>query len=462
MTLDVAALFADTKLKPLARGKQRDSFTLSDPGLAEGHFWEGAVRSSKTIVSIIRWLLFVLTAPPGDLMMIGKTERTLKRNVISPIQALLGTKRARLVAGSGEIIICGRTVLLQGANDVGAIDKIRGATLVGWYGDEIPTWPKDLFDLARTRLSERGAAWFGTGNPDSSVHHLKTDWIDRAKLHLQRDGTVIRRPANDPDTRDVHVYSFTIYDNPFLTPEFVRKLEQSYTGVFRRRNILGEWCMAEGAIYDAWDPARHVLDFDEIPQLDRWLGVGVDYGTINPFHAVDLGIGPAPRGQDGRALYVTSEYRYDSKASYRQMSNREYADAMRSWLRRVPHPSAPQVRGFEPETVAVDPSATYFRVELHKMGMTSVGADNRVTAGIADMSSLIAADRFYVCRQGAPGLIKEIPDYVWDPKAALRGEDAPLKQRDHGLDATRYISRTTRYEWWDEVLPDLVSSDASL
>jgi PBSX family phage terminase large subunit len=452
-------LFADTKFKPFARGKQRDSFTLSDPGLAEGHIFEGAVRSSKTIVSLIRWLLFVIEGPPGNLLMMGKTERTLKRNVIEPLQQLLGKKRVRFSAGAGEIVICGRTVFVAGANNELAVEKIQGLTLVGFYGDEAPTWPQSVFDMARTRCSEPGAAWFITGNPASSTHHLKTDWIDRAKLHLTRDGKVIRRSMNAPGTQDVHVYSFTIYDNPFLTPEFVASLERSYTGVFRRRNILGEWCMAEGAIYDMWDPERHVIDFEQIPQLDRWIGVGVDYGTINPFHAGDLAIGPAPRGQGGKALYVTSEYRYDSRVSHRQMSNREYAQAMQTWLRRVPHPAAPQVRGFHPDTIAVDPSATYFRVELHKMGITSTGADNRVLAGIADVSSLIAADRFYVCRQGAPELIKEFPDYAWDPKAAQRGEDAPLKQKDHGLDQVRYISRTTRHEWWDDVLPDVASLD---
>ena len=77
------------KFQPLARGKQRDSHQLSTLGLAHGHFWEGAVRSSKTIVSILRWLRFVNDGPPGGLAMIGRTERTLKRNVLDIIVAML-------------------------------------------------------------------------------------------------------------------------------------------------------------------------------------------------------------------------------------------------------------------------------------------------------------------------------------------------------------------------------------
>jgi phage terminase large subunit len=35
--------------------------------------------------------------------------------------------------------------------------------------------------------------------------------------------------------------------------------------------------------------------------------------------------------------------------------------------------------------------------------------------------------------------INEFGIYVWDPKAAARGEDAPLKDNDHCLDAARYF-----------------------
>lgn len=450
--------FAELKFKPLQRGKQRDSMTLSEPGRATGHIWEGAVRSSKTIVSIVRWLEFVLHGPPGDLAMIGKTERTLKRNVLDTIVQLLGPKRAKLKVGSGEMVICGRTIYLAGANDIAAVQRIQGLTLVGFYGDEAPTWPQEVFDMARTRCSDPGAEWFVTGNPASSTHHLKVMWIDRAKLHLRRDGRVIRRQGKD--AQDVHVYSFTIYDNPFLTPEFIRLLESSYTGMFRKRYIDGEWCMAEGAIYDAWDPDRHTLPFAELPPLERWIGAGVDYGTVNPFHALDLGIGPAPRGQRGRALYVTSEYRYDSRLKLRRMSDLEYANAMLGWLREVPHPSAPMVKGLAPELLAVDPSAASFRVTLHGMGVLSAGADNNVLAGIRDVGSLIAHDKLYVCSDGAPELIKEIPGYAWDDRAVKLGDDKPLKVGDHGCDGLRYIARTGRQEWWDDVFPEMLDISA--
>ena len=40
--------------------------------------------------------------------------------------------------------------------------------------------------------------------------------------------------------------------------------------------------------------------------------------------------------------------------------------------------------------------------------------------------------------------IKEIGAYVWDEKARLRGEEAPLKTSDHAMDAIRYLVNTAK------------------
>ncbi len=51
------------------------------------------------------------------------------------------------------------------------------------------------------------------------------------------------------------------------------------------------------------------------------------------------------------------------------------------------------------------------------------------------------AGSFYIspdCRN----LIAEIQQYAWDPKAAARGQDQPIKMRDHACDAMRYFIYT--------------------
>ena len=38
--------------------------------------------------------------------------------------------------------------------------------------------------------------------------------------------------------------------------------------------------------------------------------------------------------------------------------------------------------------------------------------------------------------------IKEFGSYIWDAKAVERGEDKPVKERDHCMDAARYHAYT--------------------
>lgn len=435
--------------------KQRESVQRAD---YPGNFWEGAVRSSKTVCSLFRWIDFLINGPPGELAMIGRTERTLKRNVIDPLIAMLGPKRAKLTQGSGEARILGRRIYLCGANDEGAVAKIQGMTLAGWYGDELPTWPENVFSIARTRLSVLGAMWFGTGNPASSAHYLNRDFIKRAAYHLQRDGTVIERHGDD--AMDIAVFSFTLDDNPSLDRAFVERLKREYVGVFYRRMILGEWCLAEGAVFGEWDEARNVLPRAKMPTMQEWVAAGVDYGTRNPFHAGLVGVGPDLRAPGERALYVTDEWRWDSRTERRQLSDVEYSARLRHWLREIRHPGTQgDLRGVLPELVAVDPSAASFRVQLYRDGLPTVAADNDVMDSIRVAGSLIAAGKIIVAAE-CPKLLDEIPGYVWSDKAARLGlPEEPLKVDDHGIDGIlRYAPYTSRHLWHDLIWPDALTA----
>ena len=85
----------------LKTGKQLDSILDSD---ARINIWQGSVSSGKTISSLIRWIEFCQTGAKGNLLMIGKTERTLKRNVIDVLGEILdGSGSLVTRTGSGEI-----------------------------------------------------------------------------------------------------------------------------------------------------------------------------------------------------------------------------------------------------------------------------------------------------------------------------------------------------------------------
>jgi len=209
-------------IKPL-KGKALDSYTNCDAFI---NLWEGSVRSGKTVASIIAFLKFVRTSPAGDLLMVGKTERTLERNIINPLKDMLGSQRVKYNSGKGELFISGRLIYVAGANDAKAESKIRGMTLVGSYVDEVSLLPESMFAQLVNRHSLKGARIYGTTNPDNPNHWLMRDYLSKARLTITHTGETIQ----NPDGINLHRFSFNLDDNPTLEPDYIQNLKQMYTG----------------------------------------------------------------------------------------------------------------------------------------------------------------------------------------------------------------------------------------
>ena len=77
-----------------------------------------------------------------------------------------------------------------------------------------------------------------------------------------------------------------------------------------------------------------------------------------------------------------------------------------------------------------------------KRGIWRVDADDEVNEGIRITSMVLNQRLARFCRQTAPKTIQEMQTYSWDAKAALRGEEKPLKVHDHGPDAFRYFAKS--------------------
>ncbi|WP_067483794.1 PBSX family phage terminase large subunit [Actinomadura hibisca] len=390
--------------------------SITESARARISIWAGAVRSGKTLASLLAFLIAVAAAPDhGLIVIVGRTRETIERNVIEPLQdtSLFGPLAAQVhhTRGSNTAVILGRTVHLIGAHDVRAEGRLRGLTACLAYVDEATLLQEAFFSQLLARLSVPGARLLATTNPDGPQHWLRQQFLLRAPQ------------------LDLAHWHFTLDDNPALPAEYVTALRAEFVGLWYRRMILGEWCLAEGAVFDMWDPERHVVDV--LPPIRRWIGLGIDYGTTNPFAALLLGMGT------DNVLYLANEWRWDSKAQRRQLTDHEYSQRLRAWL---------DEQGVRPQWTIVDPSAASFLTQLWQDGLSPVHGDNAVLDGIRTLSSLLARDRLRVHRR-CQGWINEVPGYSWDPDKAARGEDAPIKADDHSLDAGRYVVHTTQTAW---------------
>lgn len=404
--------------------KQQNSILDSDARL---NIWEGAIRSSKTVASIVRWLMYVRTAPKGPLAVIGKTRDTIARNVLDVI-ADIAPGAIHFTAGAPRCRILGRLVHVIGANDKKAEKSLRGLTLAGAYADEVTVLPEEFFVQLLGRLSVPGAKLFGTTNPDNPAHWLRKKYLKRA------------------DELNLYTVHFVLDDNPSLSDEYKDALKAEFTGLWYKRFILGEWVAAEGAIYDMLDEAKHCA---KAPPKSEWLAawLGIDYGTSNPTHAVLIVLA-------GDRLHVVAEWEHNGREKG-QLTDAQISARMATWLETEMADTA-----IVP-TVALDPSAASLRTQMRKDGWPGVrAADNRVADGIRNTSSLFGGIRLVIDNERAPVLWDQACGYVWDDEALARGEEQPEKSDDHGPDGLRYGVMAARAVWrhW---LPDLAALDAA-
>ncbi len=369
----------------------------------------GATRAGKTHSSLIRFVKFCGEGPAGRLGIFGKTERTIRENVIYPLIEGLPKGSVRHVQGAGEVHIFGRTCRLFGASNIGAVEKVQGATLAGGYMNEVTLYPEDLVNMGVSRsLSIRGAQWFWDCNPDSPYHWMYQRFV-----------------TGGLDPSYFKAWHFQMQDNPILPPENVEMLKALYGGegtLFYRRFIDGEWVIAEGAVYDMFDSRVHVVSrLPEAKSFERYV-VGVDYGTANA--TVFLLLGKA----EGK-WYVLREWRHDSRRAGSQKTDADYSLALIGWLNNL---------GVVPSSIEVDPSAASFKVQLRRDGVRKVyDAENEVSDGIRLVSSVLSNGRLFI-HESCKELIKEMANYRWDEKAVERGDEKPVKDADHGPDALRY------------------------
>lgn len=410
---------------PLSQKQIRSIVEAQDAPIA---LWSGAVSSGKTIASLIAFLIRLSVAPDhGLVVIVGRSLNTIERNIIDPLQSkhLFGPLAGHVhhTAGATTATILGRTVHLVGASDARAEGRIRGSTIALAYVDEATLLPQSFWMMLLSRLRVGAESrLMATTNPDGPFHWLRRDFIQRG-----------------PEVGLRH-WHFTLDDNPSLDPGWVERLKAQYIGLWYRRFILGDWCLAQGAVYDMFDEERHVVDL--LPWMRRWLAVGVDYGTVNPFSAVLMGL-----GEDDH-LYAVSEYRYSSAEKFRQLTDAEYSRDVRQWLANVRRPGEQgTARGVQPEWIFIDPSAASFMNQLWTEKVPNIApAVNDVLDGIRSVGVALGSGLLRIHRS-CDGLLSELPGYAWDEDAAEKGEDKPLKTNDHSADALRYAVHSTAHQW---------------
>lgn len=270
-------------------------------------------------------------------------------------------------------------------------------------------WNKALkFNLPTLGLTRPGDAdWWDysrrvlfCGNPPEAGH-----WLEEAFI------------PTDEDTPPIGEYiQASTYENKLLPDDYIAGLEKQYPpGSFmHKRMMLGLFGIpAEGAIYDVFDPAVHIIERDRLRDEDVALWI----------QSIDLGAG----GQGGDPFVwlqaaLTKDQRVVITHEYYNRAGALLAD------------HAAYIRAHAKHGVTFCDYGAQQRMELRALGIRTRPANKDLLMGIHAVRARLANHQLFLVRDAAPMLLRELPFYTWQP-----GDKPHAANGDHALDCMRYI-----------------------
>jgi PBSX family phage terminase large subunit len=376
--------------------KQREYF---DRANKRWNFKTGATRSGKTYADfyVIPKRIRARIGKPGLVVILGVTKSTIERNILEPMRNIWGPELVGEINSKNICYLFGEYCYCLGAEKVSQVSKLRGSSIKYVYGDEVADWNEEVFEMLKSRLDKPYSCFDGALNPQGPNHWLKA--------------------FLDNDDFDKYVQKYTIFDNPFLDPNFVQNLCREYEGsVYYKRYILGEWALAEGLVYPMFKRDKNIFTGEvEFDPRKRYF-VSIDYGTVNAFAGGIFEM-------SGKKSRMIREIHYNGRKQPR-MDNEGYYKLM-----------CDAIGDLRIEKILVDPSAAGFIQTIVKYGKYIVeGANNDVLNGIQEVTKYLNYGLLQI-HDSCTETIKEFQQYAWDDK---HGGDEVIKENDHHMDLIRY------------------------
>lgn len=383
----------------------------------------GAVRSGKSLGMSLGFLLWAMSCFSNQTFAIcGKSIGAVRRNVINPLLSMAAAFSFGLTERKSEnlLVVSGYGVVnkfyIFGGNDESSQGLIQGITLAGVLFDEATLLPQSFVNQALARCSVRGSRFWFNCNPEAPSHWFKVEFMDKS----------IRR--------NLAVMHFKMDDNASLSADIIERYKRSFSGVFYRRYIEGEWAISEGLVYPDFSD-RNLTDIRRADLFDDdgkykmaeypFPIISMDYGTVNPT-AMLLIVWSIRR----QCFIVADEFYYDGHQKTQIDDNQKYAELCKL------------AEGIPLLEVIIDPSAASFiALVLNARRYKPVPARNEVIPGIAFTLNCLNMGK-YVFSKDCRNTFAEFGQYSWDSKAAEKGIDQPLKRHDHAMDALRYHAYT--------------------
>lgn len=375
----------------------------------------GSIRSSKTVTVLTRFLEYMLNSENTEFMIIAKTLKTLRLNIIKPLMKMFNTLDidAEYNGYLNEIYFLNNTISLFGAGKKGDDEKIQGSTFGGTMIDEATVITEDSFKMILSRNSLPNSCIFITCNPANPNHFLYKEYINNPEINEDM----------------CQIWTFVLEDNLTLTPEYINNLKASYPkdSLFYKRYILGLWVTGQGAIYPHLNDDNY-YDTDKPLDYYDYLEIGSDYGASSTTCWNLIGI---KEFDDHVEFDIIDEGGYNAELEGTSKTNAEIVDMVKEMQDKY-HLNMNNI--FYPSH-----DATSFETELIKdpdINMSIIKFTPSTLDCINEINNLIYKNYIHIHKR-CTRTIECLTSYEWDKTASRKGEDKPHKVDDHYADSIR-------------------------
>lgn len=305
----------------------------------------------------------------------------------------------------------GQKIMFRGLDDPMSVTSItvdNGYLCWAWFEEAYQVLNEDDFD--KVDMSIRGELPSGyfkqitlSFNPWNEKHWLKRRFFD----------------VSNPN---IMALTTNYQCNEFLGDDDRELFEWMKENNPRRYKIegLGEWGIAEGAIYDNWQEKE--FDWQEVSKRESVVSAfGLDFGYTNDPSAFVATL----IDEVNHELYIFDEF-YE-----RSMRNNDIAERLK-------------YKGYAKEEIIADSSEPKSIDEIASLGINRIRGAQKGKDSILNGIQFLQQFKIYVHPSCSNTMI-EFSNYVWDKNKEGQLQNKPIDAYNHLMDALRYASESVRF-----------------
>ena len=415
---------------------------------------QGSVQSGKTFVialAIIEYTKRVYEYDPEQKYngaIVGWDLDTLKGNIVDVLQNFmneLGYKKGihyELKFGGNDkyFEFLNMKYYFFGFNTKLSFNKILGKPLLFvWIDESARIYSNSTLQQSFDEFPGRQLSY--VGHPYKRTIHSFN--VEGNENHPYKKNYIDNKPEA------IH-FKFNPMDNPNIdTSEKVKEVINLFPpGSLRQQKIFNEWIISEGRVFD------NINVLDDVGDLQiKEIGIGCDYGSVNPTTFVPIALCYNYKERCWKIIRLETYY-HDPGINGEKPTTAFYVEQEKLFIKWL----SEKYKNIPITCNVVDSEATHFCNALYNAGVDYTEATKgpgSVDRGVQQLQSLIYKQFFYILKRqtidyfdikGNPVFankdesLLEFEGYQYDTIKSLNtGTNCYKKEKDHSVDATRYI-----------------------